>query len=157
MKVRSGYTLVEIMLVVSIIGILAVLAIPAIRKARARAQNGAFMNDLRALSGSFEQHAIENGNFPANAAPGVVPAGMTECLPKRFDWTAPTPIGGQWDWDRADTPGNKIHGVYAGISVYLPARTTVQMQEIDKAMDNGDLLTGRFRSRTDGYIFVIEE
>jgi len=153
-----GFTLVEIMLVVSIIGLLAILAIPAVRKARMRAQDSAFVNDIRSVANNaFEQYAIEKGDYPPDAAPGVMPPEIVTYLPKRFVWTAKTPIGGQWDWDRAAGRGDTIHGVYAGLSVYQPSRTTPQMRDVDQLMDDGSLLTGRFRSRTDGYIYVLED
>ena len=154
----AGFTIIELMIVVSIIGLLAVLAIPAMRKAHRRAQNSAFSNDMRSVANNaFEQYAIEKGDYPPDSPPGVVPPEIVPYLPKRFVWTAKTPIGGQWDWDRAPGRGETIHNVYAGLSVYKPSRTTPQMRELDTLMDDGNLLTGRFRSRTDGYIYILEE
>jgi len=155
-KEIDGFTVVEIMIVMSIIGLLAVLAIPLFAKARMKTQANAFINDLRLAGDAFEQYALENGTFPANEDPGVVPDGMSEYLPRRIFWTERTTIGGHWDWDRAANRGEELHGCYAGLSVYKPDRTTSQMQEIDSRIDDGNLNTGIFRSRTDGYISIIE-
>lgn len=146
---RGAFTLVEIMIAVAIIALLATIAVPAFRKARANTQNTQFINDLRVARDGVEQVAMV-GPYPADTNPGEEPDSVGEYIP-RFDWDQPTPIGGQWDWD------NGTFGVRAGVSVYLPNRTAVEMREIDKQIDDGDLATGVFQQRTDGYIYIIEQ
>ena len=50
-KVRRGFSLVEIMIVVSIIALLAVIALPSFLRAREQARAAKFMNALRVASG----------------------------------------------------------------------------------------------------------
>jgi len=64
MRRAAGFTLVEIMIVVSVIALLAVMALPSFLRARQQAQNAKFMNGLRVASGAFEQYAIEHGAYP---------------------------------------------------------------------------------------------
>lgn len=61
MKKKSGFTLVEIMIVVVIIGLLAVMAIPAFQRVRATAQTNAVMNNLRQISNAADQYFLQNG------------------------------------------------------------------------------------------------
>jgi len=58
---KSGFTLVEIMIVVAIIGLLAAIAIPNFIKARATSQANACINNLRQIDGAINEWALETG------------------------------------------------------------------------------------------------
>ena len=69
MTKKSGFTLVEIMIVVAIIGLLAAIAIPNFVRARTTSQTNACINNLRQIDGAKQQWALENHQTSA-AAPG---------------------------------------------------------------------------------------
>ncbi|MBA3962086.1 MAG: type II secretion system protein [Chthoniobacterales bacterium] len=151
MRRASAFTLVEIMIVVSIIALLAVIAVPSFLRARQRAQNARFANSVRVLNSAFLLYAIENKTYPANTAIGVLPAGMDSYLGPTMDFTGTTPIGGKWDW------ANRKTGSYIGVCVVNPTADTTQLQAIDAAIDDGDLSQGNFFMVSAGrYISIVE-
>jgi prepilin-type N-terminal cleavage/methylation domain-containing protein len=68
---KSGFTLVEIMIVVAIIGLLAAIAIPNFVNARTRAQTNACISNLRNIDGAKDQWALDqhkqNSDIPAGS------------------------------------------------------------------------------------------
>ena len=55
----TGFTLVEIMIVVAIIALLAAIAVPGFLRARKRSQASRILNDLRLIDSAVDQYAIE--------------------------------------------------------------------------------------------------
>ena len=56
MNRKSGFTLVEIMIVVIIIGLLALIAVPQLARNRDAAQRSACQNNLRQINANVQQY-----------------------------------------------------------------------------------------------------
>lgn len=57
----TGFTLVEIMIVVVVIGLLATMAIPAFQKVKQKSQDNAVLNNARQLAAAADQYYLETG------------------------------------------------------------------------------------------------
>src|SRR6202789_43330 len=65
-KSVSGFTLVELMIVVGIIALLAAIAVPNFLRARKRSQGTRCLEDLRIIDSACDQYAIENNKATGN-------------------------------------------------------------------------------------------
>jgi prepilin-type N-terminal cleavage/methylation domain-containing protein len=146
---RRAFTLVEIMIVVTIIGVLAMLALPAAKRTRQAAQNSRYASDVRTFAQAFETYATTNGTWPPNAGTGIIPAGMSGYL-KDNAWTQVNSVGGQWNWDFNN------FGLTAAISTTGVTATDAQMTEIDAKIDDGNLSTGLFQKIGTRFCFILE-
>jgi prepilin-type N-terminal cleavage/methylation domain-containing protein len=71
----SGFTLVEIMIVVAIIGLLAAIAIPSFIRARQRTLATAVLNEMRMVDAAKDQYGLENNKA------GTATAGWADLTP----------------------------------------------------------------------------
>ena len=74
MRVRGGFTLIELMIVVAIVGILSAIAIPSLLRYQLRAKSSEAMVNLHAISITQESYWAEFGTYVS--VPNPVPAGL---------------------------------------------------------------------------------
>lgn len=56
---RSGFTLIEIMIVIAIVGVLAAIAVPSFREARKRANQRACYANIKTIAGALIQYNLD--------------------------------------------------------------------------------------------------
>ncbi len=144
-----AFTLVELLIVVVILGILAAVVIPSFASSSESARYSSLATSFRSIGRAATLYGQEWYDYPPDCTPGQEPDGMSTYLGS-FDWAGETSLGGNWDWDNAQ------FGFTAGVSVFQPSAGDAQLVEVDTLLDDGNLATGSFRRRTDGYISIVE-
>ncbi len=119
---RRGFTLVELMVVVTIIGILARIAIPKYQQVRLRARAAAMISELNVIRGAAYQAYENNGVWPAETGTGKVPAAMKSLLRNGFSFT-PEP-GVRYDWRLAGMSGGNPARATANATMGMGISTT---------------------------------
>jgi len=88
-RYKSGFTIVEIMIVVAVIGLLAGISTPRFIKARDTSQLNAIINNLRIIEESKDAWALEN-----RTGDGALPT-STNLMDFFKGYTMPTPVAGE--------------------------------------------------------------
>jgi general secretion pathway protein G len=76
----AGFTLVEMMIVVSIVGILATIAAPTYMASVVKAKEAALRGDLFAIRDLLDQHRADQGKYPQSLQ-ALISAGYLRAIP----------------------------------------------------------------------------
>jgi len=80
MECEKGFTLVELMIVVSIVGILATIAAPSYQSSLVKAKETVLRQDLFTLRELLDHHRADQGKYPPSLD-GLVTAGYLRAIP----------------------------------------------------------------------------
>ncbi len=76
----KGFTMIELMIVVSIVGILATLAVPSYQATLVRAKEAVLRQDLFTIRDVLDQHRADQGKYPPSLQ-ALVGAGYLRTIP----------------------------------------------------------------------------
>lgn len=93
MRKDRGFTLLEILIVITIMSVIATIAIPSLLHAMDRSRQGSTVADLRVIGDAMERYAVENQTYPvvdefAALRPELEPDYLKK-LPKADGWDHP--------------------------------------------------------------------
>jgi len=141
---RSGFTLVELLIVVIILGILAGVVIPQFSSASIEAKEAAIMTDLAALRNAIDLYKVQHNDvYPGTISGTTNWANFTTHLTTQTDQAgaAGTDYG---PYLRTGVPRNPVNNLNTGTIGAVPATAD------DASGWYYDNSTGEFRANTSG-------
>lgn len=81
MREERGFTLIELMIIVTIVGILVTMAVPSFRQSVVRAREAVLIRDLFTVRDLLDQHRGDKGRYPASLN-DLVASGYLRAVPQ---------------------------------------------------------------------------
>jgi len=93
MNKQTGFTLIELMIVVAVVGILAAIALPAYQESVAKSKRADAQGALHSLAGSMERFFTENNTYCGSDNGGAVGTCVNGDIPAFFSSQVPVDGG----------------------------------------------------------------
>jgi prepilin-type N-terminal cleavage/methylation domain-containing protein len=138
---RAGFTLIEILIVVTIIGIIARVALPQVLGVRLKARAARIVTDMEIIRGAAFQVYADSGYWPAATELGTPSPAMSAYMPPGVSWN-PEP-GVRYAWRMTGIPDGIPGSAEAGATMGMGAEVTdpTLRVELQRALDAHETLT----------------
>ena len=100
--------MIEVLAAMTIASLLAAIAVPQYKAWVTRAHATEVAADLRVIRLAAYNFREKNGGGPAEAGPGTVPEGLSEQLPRGFEFRSDRYT---WDWEHFQAPEGPVVGL----------------------------------------------
>ena len=145
----GGFSIIELMVVVSVVGMLSVMAWPSFQRVQRETTATRLSNDFRVYSATFEMHALEQGKWADDGIGNELPDSIKPYF-SNSGWSSEPPTGGYWGWEKGTLD-------YTAAIVLVPASDNIELFiRIDRILDDGNLATGNFLKLPSRYLYILE-
>ncbi len=162
---EGGFSLIELIIVVSVLSILAAIVTPQVTKLVDKAKISRMETDLQAIKTAVSALYVDMGVFPNNAPQSADPGLMSSSrvpYQRRDDWQGPYldrwpeshPYGGSYDFEYGSESAFNYDRQY-GNEVFIIARnylTSNVLDAIDEDLDDGNRNSGNLRHDGGSYL-----
>ncbi|NUQ12785.1 MAG: prepilin-type N-terminal cleavage/methylation domain-containing protein [Gemmatimonadaceae bacterium] len=87
MRRRQGFSIIELLVTMTVIGLLTQIAVPRYSDMKRRATAASILGDVHAIRIAAFTHYTEAGSFPPASPAGQAPAQLVQYLPSGFTFT----------------------------------------------------------------------
>lgn len=133
---ERGFTLIELIVVVTIIGILASVAVVQVRYAQRKAREAALMDNLHSMRTAIDNFYADKQRFPSD---------LNELVPNYLRKVPADPVTGQTDWETVmDDPMSQTNEFGEFMSAETDPNAMTQPGIVDvKSTAQGTTLDGK--------------
>ncbi|MBW8016364.1 MAG: prepilin-type N-terminal cleavage/methylation domain-containing protein [Planctomycetes bacterium] len=157
---KSGFTLVEILIVVVILGILAAIVIPQFSQASSEARVSSVKSNLQMVRSQIELYKIQHGDvLPAGTATELVTRLTTKTNYNGAAYTAAMELAGDPSYGpyMQKWPVNAVSQLGSGVTAAgVPDGSEISVVITDPAVDALDAANGWIYNNVDGTFFAVD-
>jgi prepilin-type N-terminal cleavage/methylation domain-containing protein len=117
---RIGFTMVELLMSITIVGLLSSIAVPKFREVRRRATATQIMGDFDVMRHATLSFYVDSGYFPKEAGSGSIPKGLVKYLPNKYSFKKKQWTMDYENWTGKTSKAYKATGIVIGISFTVP-------------------------------------
>lgn len=166
MKSKTGFTIVELLIVIVVIAILAAISVVAYNGIQTRAKATILANDIKAMEKAFNLYKTSSGasTWWRETDPELLQGGSARIGSiitnnagfREYLQSAPSTqgLGSYWSYDNDGDYYNGCGGSSTGVNLYMPGYTlgSPVAQALDERIDDGDLACGNLREYSSGWL-----